>query len=272
MKTVIDAVNEFEGAWPYSNSLTIIYCKSGYSMYKTGDYESFVHDDFSMLQTINWQGVCNKTEFNQCCLSMATNYGTSETYADYKVNFEMINDDMKTGIDWSKAPSNCVGYSVSSAKRHYWITEDELTIGAPDYGMLEVKFTPRPEVKPVVPTYTQSMVDAGDIPLMGTECLFFKDAKLARAEWVKGVFTGKSYSPTGGAVYLFTDCVKGTSHYVEAIGRIKPLTPPKTDTEKALDDLEGVYTDYTGNIESFHKMIFKAIESGKIHGVTFTVK
>ena len=71
MKTVIDAVNEFKGVWPYSNRSAMIYCKVSYAMFKKGSYESFVHDSFSNLNNDNWDSVCTLEEFNQCTNEMS---------------------------------------------------------------------------------------------------------------------------------------------------------------------------------------------------------
>jgi hypothetical protein len=70
MKTVIDAVIIFKGVWPYpfDNHIT--------QLHEVGSFEVAIDD------------------FNQCVDEMATNFGTSETYSDYKANYEMINDDM----------------------------------------------------------------------------------------------------------------------------------------------------------------------------------
>ena len=84
MKTVIDAVNEFKGEWPYHEADNMIYCKLSYSMYKLGAIESYTCDEWSGLNTINWSALCSKDEFNQCVEEMSKaewiNPVTSPTY------------------------------------------------------------------------------------------------------------------------------------------------------------------------------------------------
>lgn len=82
VKTVLDAVIEFKGEWTDTHG-TCLWYYSGSEAYIFGNSS---HSDHT---------VCTREEFNQCCLSMATNYGTSETYSDYKANYTAINDDMK---------------------------------------------------------------------------------------------------------------------------------------------------------------------------------
>jgi len=71
MKTVVDAVNEFKGEWPCDNRSAMIYCKISYAMYKEGDWESFVHDNFSDLNLSYWDSICTVKEFNQCVEEMS---------------------------------------------------------------------------------------------------------------------------------------------------------------------------------------------------------
>jgi len=137
---------------------------------------------------------------------------------------------MKTVIDWSKSPKNCIGYSVSSAKNNYWITEDELTIGAPDYGMLEVKFTPNPNIKPVtVPTFTQEMAGNRLLPIAGMECLLYSKIEPDSEPEVTIDFINDN-----GALIRYKD--SGLNNWITDYHRFgfKPLTP--SDTEKAIDE------------------------------------
>ena len=66
MKTVLDAVNEFKGVWPYSHCESIIYCHTSTSMYNKGDYQSYVYDNFSNLNSNCFSSVCTLEEFNRC--------------------------------------------------------------------------------------------------------------------------------------------------------------------------------------------------------------
>ena len=221
MKTVImdtvNAVNEHQGVWPCGYVMSI----------DSGNTEVF------------------QTGFDQCVDEMATNYGRCDDFyimawqcADKIPAMKALPTQLnvKPAIDWSKAPSNCIGYSVSSAKNNYWITEDELTIGAPDFGLKEVKFTPRPEVKPVtVPTYTQSMADNKVLPSVGMSCMIYYNENGSRYNDFFDVEI-EILAVTNG-VFTFSNPMLGLAALSLDIKTIKPLTPPKTDTEIAIDSI-----------------------------------
>lgn len=80
MKTVINAVNEFKGVWPYSDSLVMYYFSgtNGYGYYsKESDY--------------NGVTAFTSEKFNQCVDEMATNHGRHpHTYAEHKAAQEHL--------------------------------------------------------------------------------------------------------------------------------------------------------------------------------------
>ena len=98
MKTVIDAVNEFKGVYfdgecgDEDHQDEVVVALDDFSDYQLGDIKIGSGNSGGNRY---WKVICTREQFNQCVDEMATNYGTSETYANYKVNFEMINDDMK---------------------------------------------------------------------------------------------------------------------------------------------------------------------------------
>ena len=73
MKTVIDAVNNYKGVFPFDRP-SIIY-HSG-----MGKYSDYYDEDNAALST-TWQFVCGREEFNQCVDEMSTNYGLMSTGA-----------------------------------------------------------------------------------------------------------------------------------------------------------------------------------------------
>ena len=89
MKNIINAVNEFKGEW--DNGKEFIYIGTNFNGINSGVYQFTYYE----LSNNTWDLICNEGQFNQCVDEMATNYGTSETYTNYKANYEMINDDMK---------------------------------------------------------------------------------------------------------------------------------------------------------------------------------
>ena len=105
------------------------------------------------IQIIEIDGVeFSEKEFNDCVVECSNNFGLPNV----------------TAIDWSKAPKNCDGYSVSSCMNGYWHLDNETLTPAPDFGIRETKFFHRVVAKPI---YTQAMCDAGDLPSVGMKCL-----------------------------------------------------------------------------------------------------
>jgi len=92
MRAIIGAVNKFKGEW--DDGKDFIYFGTKLNGIHSGEYQFTYH----ALTNDTWDLICDESQFNQCCLSMATNYGTSETYADYKANYTAINDDMEALI------------------------------------------------------------------------------------------------------------------------------------------------------------------------------
>lgn len=208
METVINAVNKLKGEWP-----------TGYVMTVGPTYRE-VHYG----------------EFIKCLNSMATNYGTSETYADYKINYALINDDMKpvaSKVDWpeteysfalsnkgaglieffySKPTSNCEKFWMVSIS-------DELYLKS----AWELIEKPKPEVKPVaVPTFNQAMSDAGELPLVGMECLVLNQAMhMAEFEKCTILFRGDFK-----VIYSSESCHERVGDIGDVL--FKPLTPPIT--------------------------------------------
>jgi len=154
----------------------------------------------------------------------------------FKINGVWVMSD----IDWSKAPEGTTHYSPETgednpcwvkmldsgflykAENHFNKHKDTPWMKG-SFNFVDLTIKPKPESKPV---YTQAMADKGELPLVGMECLFFKDSKLAKADWFKGVFAGKSFSPVGNAVFLFVDNNTRSTHFVESTCHFKPITPP----------------------------------------------
>jgi len=168
--------------------------------------------------------------------------------SSFKINGVWVMSD----IDWSKAPDNCIGHSVSSAKNNYWITDEDLTIGAPDYGLLEVKFTPIPPKQKSKPVYTQELEDNGSIVEAGM--LFATEAGEYTAEY------------TNKKSIVFTD----EDGFLISINRryAKPIDM-RTDEEKALDDLiKRTSTALSKTVLASY--ILTDIKAGRIHNVTWS--
>jgi hypothetical protein len=117
--------------------------------------------------------------------------------------------------------------------------------------------------------YTQEMADNGVSPSVGMECLI--------------LFSSSHYSGTityiGDGIGCFKE-LSGKEHtFAFHSVTFRPLTPNKTDKEKAIDDLDRIITDaYQDASDSYiSKSRFKSeairlldeIIDGEIHGVSF---
>ena len=120
MKTVIDAVNEFKGKWPYNDSIVVYFTKgaNGYGFYSKGYRD-------------NAESAITSEKFNELVSQMETNFGrvTHGEHYDYihasKVLLTKdLDKELGMDIDWSKAPDGATHYDVSPDV-YPWIKEDD---------------------------------------------------------------------------------------------------------------------------------------------------
>lgn len=166
MKTVIDAVNEFKCKWPFD---TYFMCTT---VKKNTDFEEGTFRESRMVDVNHMHThLCSREEFNQCVDEMATNYGTSETYSDYKVNYEMINDDMKPVTE-----DKIICYVC-----HVGAFPMQQYCGSCGHELLS-------ELIPVtVPKFTETMSEDKKLPPIGSEYLD-EDGQLCKALLHHGSF------------------------------------------------------------------------------------
>ena len=135
-----------------------------------------------------------------------------------------------------------------------------------DFFMSMVEARPKLVTSPI---FTQAMCDAGELPSEGMECLI---SDCAGNDFFNR-FDGKILTiichttNTNGdatAAFSYIDEEGDMAYHAFLPHKFKPLTPPKTDTEKAVDDM----ASFVGSSESDFGII-QAIKDGKIHGVTF---
>jgi len=92
MKTTIDAVNEFKGIFPYSDSFYIIH-------WANSDDESLFEFSNMLVGTkpnSNWSSICTKEEFNKLLVDAEQNFGQQNyNYDDYKRVFASNNKEAK---------------------------------------------------------------------------------------------------------------------------------------------------------------------------------
>ena len=68
MKTVMDAVNEFKGEWPYGEPSIV-------QQLSTGNLDCWHEEDEDALNTGNFRMVCTRKEFNDLVSQLETNFG-----------------------------------------------------------------------------------------------------------------------------------------------------------------------------------------------------
>lgn len=196
MKTVIDAVNKYQGVWPDENLRELVTTDKSWDGGRryTGRIEP--RYDCSMgdnpchdIDEKSWVVLCDRSKFNKCVDEMSK-------------------------AEWIKS-------------------------------------------KPLV--YTQEMSDNGVLPSVGMEYLR------------EGGQVNKCLVNYGDfAIGLIVDHVKVNNKLPltqTARGMCKPLTPSKTDTEKAIDSLN---TFNLLQCKGWQDDLIEFIKSGEFHGVTFT--
>ena len=242
MKTVIDAVNEFEGELKRDTRLII---RDG-----RGTYESCLHqivNDFYKL-------VCTRDQFNDLVSQMETNFGKcSPSYEEYKKTWNLVQEhnkpetleecESRTKSDkelevmdiWKNAPEGATHYGTSG--NFFKETDGKFAIftcGLLYGGWLvdnqaqpsRINLTP----KPVQPVFTRSMADNGELPVVGMDCMIHHECA-AKDSWVKvyivAVTEDYIISKSNGSAF--------EQHYHIKSLSFKPIDT-RTDKEKAIDD------------------------------------
>ncbi len=226
MKTIKDAYEELKG--DLGNSFIYI----GYNRFLFYCNEDCIYICYKQKENrISLQYICTVEEFN-----------------NYK------GDDVKT-IDWNEAPENCIGHSISSCMRGYWVLDNQMQIAAPDFGLKEVKFTPRIVTKPV---YTQDMCDAGELPSVGESFLVGKldsDSRIKDFQGEEVEVINISELNDSPVVITFYHPLIGLGCGVYYSSWVRPLTPPiELINGKVYQfDYKGVtrYAPYTEDINFF---------------------
>lgn len=259
MKTVTQAVIAFEGVYPEKYDIGFIFCGTEIS----------------------------KTDFNACIDELSTNYGTCEVdYHKYKAFFTGVKTDRllpikqqenKVNIETCKLKwSECDEFIVckdTDGDTRCWVVGSKYKITKSlngSYVIDELKrrrfigeytgglFTTEPPTKLI---YTQELFDNNKLPDVDMLCKHQGVTKTVIAPL--DVNNKMVLSSVDNGIYSLAHC-----------NDIEPLTPPKTDTKKAIDDIEnflvkdrGVHTEESYNIA---EGIFNLISDKDVHGVTFT--
>ena len=110
--------------------------------------------------------------------------------------------------------------------------------------------------------YTKQMYDAGELPKAGMKCNIFNPEQQKEVE----VIILTVFDTKRGVGCVGEDGALGINVY--GIAQVLPLKN-KTDKEKAIDDIKNEITENFVVNPEITNFIFDAIETGKIHGVTY---
>jgi len=257
MKTVMDAVNEFKGEFPLLRYTTDGWYEDGCDL------------------TYREMTVCSEMDFSELLIKLETNFGESESYSNYKVNYEMINDDMKPvmDIDWSKAPEGATHHGIESGCYYggfYKIISSDEGFFHDKSRWLKCQSWPelkeRPQPKPSKATFinctsdcdksvfTQAMADKNELPPIDSEYLD-EDNQLCKALF--------HFSSFVIGQMLDNPPIQQYPVFSTARNDRVSVIDTRTDKEKAIDDLD--------KLDYFHKLegeeFINDVINGKIHGV-----
>lgn len=267
-KNIVDAVNEFNGEWPFGMCNSIIYGNQGQG------FDSFHQFDHIYSPNSNWSYICSRNQFNAEVTSLSHHAGVElfkeylaadktpankeNTKVDYTSeefwkdapeghNYAVINNKVHDSISFYNHPPK-YEYSVKFDNDHTMICFDD---GGDQYNTCSFHVAERPQPKPEKPVYTQAMADNGELPSVGMECLF----------------KGKLYEIL--VLNDFQACVKDVKSvdgYMSTVclPDIKPIDA-RTSKEKLFDQINSVPRIYIADAEK----LVEQIVNGELCGVTF---
>lgn len=270
----MDAVNELKGIFSNTRDTS----KNDEYLYFCPCEERYTSRNHKGGHPSRFKYVCTREEFNDLVSQLETNFGESESYSNYKVNYEMINDDMKPviDIDWSKAPEGathynpsdyaelCKFYKIINGEYKYYY-RDAWCKSTCEIGTLKDKLIERPQPQPsspldfgavpdVKPIFTQSMSDNGEFPQVGMEVEVDGTGVVYVIVLPKDSEGDFILTPKNGDKYWQRSNVQF----------IKPIDT-RTDKEKAVDDIRKI--TMPDKLTEVEWDIVAAIRSGQITGV-----
>lgn len=242
MKTVMDAVIEFKGKWP-SSSWFMVCNKSN----------KIVGISYGLGNTINSDEpvVCGWYEFADLVDHLASNMGSAtESYAEYKRSLGgPIRGDI-FGFDIEPSQGE-VSFMYTDCDSQSNISPERLD------NMQSI-----PDIKPV---YTQELNDNGELPSIGMECTLLTSAI------DKGTNGYIEYQNEVGFLFRYSENNLCDFYENSEDIHFKPLTPPITLEDKALNDMVEQLT-YEGIVTYdpiMLRILIEKFKGGKISGVSF---
>ena len=260
MKTIIDAVNEFKGEFPidlesgvmvHEESLVLL-CHTSHEKWLKG----FMYAGITGFSADYFDSTCNKSQFNDLVSQMETNFGECSDVAIShwkKCTKVLLDKELDKELEVMDKVSCYVCHVGAYPMQQY--------CGSCGHELLSELIPKQPK-----PVFTQAMADNGELPSVGMECFGTSSRGLVMTSWKKGfiIFFSPTYTIFKSSNGIEFCC----NHRLGQDFKYKPLTPPKTDKEKAIDDMyKSLNKDDSrqGGCDD----LFDDIKAGKIHGVSF---
>ena len=247
MKTVIDAVNEFKGEWPCGWGWMCQTSKLNVT-YPLGTIRESIYPDVNERHI----HLCSKEEFLATVLECGTNFGEwPERYYQYKAKFKYmaaptkdLDKELDVDIDWSEAPKDmdkfgnigiCEAEVFYNSKRYYYKKSGKefmfnmkngVTFDSNEVNLVST----RPKS-----IFTQEMVDDDVLPGVGMKCLMKNHGDWEEVEIIHAI---------DGKVCAYSE--HHSDYYCASYCKFKPLTPPKTDKEKLIEEFQNALHDAFG--------------------------
>ena len=291
MKTVIDAVNELEGDWTFNiinnneyRSRFVWECTDNATGYRVGQ----VVIGLDSYCTAHYRFICTREEFITSLAECETNFGRWSQIAIQAWkdgDKQLLTKDLDVDIDWSKAPEGATHHVkdlLDNSMTEFVKYNNTGDYGEGYYSMIDsthwstgvkndnnFSLTPKPQPTPI---FTQEMYDNGVLPSVGMEC-----------EFITTFFTHEpSNTGTGVPIAYHNNKVwfsTGSKEFVISLNVItfKPLTPPKKDKEKLIEEFQNALHDAFGthtadDWSSIEDIVSDLFDSFLIQPLTVEVK
>ena len=186
--------------------------------------------------------------------------------------------------DWIQAPESAINYAKMINGNHgvyYWLSNtgywaigdndhteyhefDLEFAGGENFARVDFEVISARRNTESIPVFSQAMCDAGELPSVGMECKYHDVSRdilvliKYKSDWV----------------IVFQQIEEGYAKHVEISKpvdevKFKPLTPPKTDEEKAIESMMDSFLD-DSLIKRRIKRLFERIKNNEVHGVTWS--
>lgn len=255
-KTVLDAVNEFKGVWPYTfSSYAIHWCGNKKSMMAFASMLNG-HEPNS-----NWYTVCAHEEFNQCVQECTDNFGAVPDDKPTIQGCSVTNESLTIRVNTKPVYKGKL-YTVSDVRscKDSILSNNGLWINPVEDSIADDK-----------PVYTQDMKDNGELPSVGMMCLFsFESGKFER---VVIDFISETLA-------VVTDQYSAQVSFSIKDAQFKPLTPPITledgkayqfDVRDKGGIVNGIYHEYDKKLHVGPNHYFDLLSAINIKPLTVEV-